>query len=137
MIKEYSAFSKTLALLEPHHQIVLCHIHNTSWGNLTSLQRYSQCILQPQTTGPPGHSLGVGLTILKRFSRYILLPQPTATSHSLEKSYPSAEMQSMYSTTPPAWASNFMSSKSNLLVFLRQSINVNTLFIFYNFCEKR
>ena len=31
-IKGYSAFTKAPALLEPHHQIVWCHIHETRWG---------------------------------------------------------------------------------------------------------
>ena len=42
--------------------------------SLTSLQRCSRRILQPQPTGPPGHSLG--------------------------EFYPSADMQSVYSTGP-------------------------------------
>ncbi len=39
-----TAFPKAPALLEPHHQIVWCHIQDT-------LQRCSQCILQLQLTG--------------------------------------------------------------------------------------
>ena len=31
-MKGYSTFPKAPALLEPHHQIVLCHIQNTRWG---------------------------------------------------------------------------------------------------------
>ena len=31
-MEEYSAFSTVPALLEPHRQIVLCHIQNTHWG---------------------------------------------------------------------------------------------------------
>ena len=50
-VKEYSTFPKATALLEPHHQIVECHIQDTHWeGGLTSLQRSSKCILQPQPT---------------------------------------------------------------------------------------
>ena len=30
----YSTFSKAFTLLEPHHQIVLCHIHDTHCGHL-------------------------------------------------------------------------------------------------------
>ncbi len=49
-MKGYSAFPKAPALLEPHHQIVLCHIQDSRWGGiLTPLQRCSQCILQPRT----------------------------------------------------------------------------------------
>ena len=49
----YSAFPKTPALLEPHHEIVSCDIQDTSWRG----------------------------------------------------SYPSAEMQSVYSRAPADWAS--------------------------------
>ena len=31
-MKGYSAFPKAPALLEPHHQIVSCHIQDTRWG---------------------------------------------------------------------------------------------------------
>ena len=34
-IKGYSLFPKAPALLEPHHQIVQCHIQDTRWGVLT------------------------------------------------------------------------------------------------------
>ena len=51
-MKRYSASPKAQALLKPHHQIVLCHILDTCWGSLTPLQKCSQCILQPQLTGP-------------------------------------------------------------------------------------
>ena len=50
-MKRYSSFPKAPALLEPHHQIVLCHIKDTQRRSLTPLQGYSQCILQPQPTG--------------------------------------------------------------------------------------
>ena len=49
--KGYSTFPKAPASLEPHHQIVLCHIQNTHrGGGFTPLQRCSQSILQPQPT---------------------------------------------------------------------------------------
>ena len=51
-MKRYSAFPKAPALLEPHYQIVLCHIQDTRWASLTPLQRCSRCIQQPQPTGP-------------------------------------------------------------------------------------
>ena len=38
VIKGYSAFPKAPTLLKPHHQIVLCHIHDTLWRSLTPLQ---------------------------------------------------------------------------------------------------
>ena len=50
-MKGYSAFPKAPVLLEPHHQIVLCHIQDTRWRDLTPLQRCSQCMLQLQPTG--------------------------------------------------------------------------------------
>ena len=34
-MKVYSAFPKTQALLEPHHQIVWCHNQDTRWASLT------------------------------------------------------------------------------------------------------
>ena len=33
-MKGYSAFPKAAALLEPHHQIVYCHIQETRWGGV-------------------------------------------------------------------------------------------------------
>ena len=46
----HTAFPKPPTLLEPHHQIVYCHMQDTRGGGLTLLQRSSQCILQPQVT---------------------------------------------------------------------------------------
>ena len=102
-MKEYSALPKAQLLLKPHHQIVDCHRtlvggvlplcrdavgvfcslsrlgqHDTCWGSLTPLQRCSRCILQSQPIGPTRHSLG--------------------------ESYPSAEMQSVYSAVSADWA---------------------------------
>ena len=51
-MKGYSVFPKAPALLKTHQQIVLCHIQDLRWGILTALQRCSQCIPQPQPTGP-------------------------------------------------------------------------------------
>ena len=34
IIKGYFAFSKAIALLKPHHQIVLYHIQDTRWGGV-------------------------------------------------------------------------------------------------------
>ena len=65
---------KASVLLEPHHQIVYCIIQDTRWGSITPRQRWSWSIPQPLPTGPPGHSL--------------------------ERSYPFAEKQSVYSTAP-------------------------------------
>ena len=48
-IKEYSAFPKAPALLEPHYQ---CPILDTRWdGGLTVMHRCSRSILRPQRTG--------------------------------------------------------------------------------------
>ena len=50
-MKGYSAFPKTLALLEPHHQIVQCHTQDTCWWCLTPLQRCNLLIQLLQPTG--------------------------------------------------------------------------------------
>ena len=51
-MKEYSAFLKAPALLEPHHQIILCNIQDTRWrGLLPHTQIYSRSILEPKPTG--------------------------------------------------------------------------------------
>ena len=50
-IKRYSAFYKAPELLEPHHQIINCHILDTHWGGVLPLCReadsevYSSCRL--------------------------------------------------------------------------------------------
>ena len=56
-MKEYSAFSKSLALLEPHHQIVYI-ISKTlvGGGGLSPMPRCSWCIQQPLLTGPTAAS---------------------------------------------------------------------------------
>ena len=42
-MKGYSTFPKALALLEPHNQIVLCHIQNNrlEWGSYPSAEKQS------------------------------------------------------------------------------------------------
>ena len=55
-IKGYSAFPKAPALLELHYQIVSYPGHSLG-GGLISLQRSSQCILQPQPIGQPFNSV--------------------------------------------------------------------------------
>ena len=53
-MKECSVFSKTPPFLEPHHQIVQCHIQDTHWVFFTPPpQRCSQCILQAKLTWQP------------------------------------------------------------------------------------
>ena len=49
-MKGYSAFPKAPVLLEPHHQIIKSYLGHLLWVG-TSMQRWSWCILQPQTTG--------------------------------------------------------------------------------------
>ena len=39
-MKGYSAFPNAPALLEPHHQIVLCHIQDTRWGSYPSVEKH-------------------------------------------------------------------------------------------------
>ena len=54
-MKGCSVLPKARALLESHHQIVLCHIYDTRYGSLTPLQKCSRCILQPS----PSSRLGI------------------------------------------------------------------------------
>ena len=51
-MKRRCIFPKALRL-EPHHQIVKCHIQDTLWGSIIPLQRCIQCILQLKLTGLP------------------------------------------------------------------------------------
>ena len=59
-MKRCSTFPKAPALLEHHHQIVLCHIQDTRWARGGGLTR-----LQPQPTGQS--SLFVRWCLLLRF----------------------------------------------------------------------
>ena len=43
-MKGYSTFPKALALLEPHHQIVKCHIQNTHWGQPATRKHFWPCL---------------------------------------------------------------------------------------------
>ena len=52
-MKEYSAFPKAPALLEPYHQIVSCHIQDTHWWGLLPLYRCAVSVFYshlPQVT---------------------------------------------------------------------------------------
>ena len=60
------------------------------WESFTPLQRCSLCVLHPQPIRPPGHSLG--------------------------EFYPSAEMQSAYSTTPSDWANYKLRNHDQILL---------------------
>ena len=62
----------------------LISCQNTRWKCLTLLQRCSRCILKPQATGPWWFNI--------------------MSEHSLEKSYPSIEMQTVYSKARADWA---------------------------------
>ena len=68
------------------------------WGSLTPLQRCSQCILQPQATG-----LFVGGVLPLCRDAVNVFYSPKRLDSLLGESYPSAEMQSMYSTAPSDW----------------------------------
>ena len=69
---------------------------DTYWESLTPLQRCSRHILQPQPTGPPGHLL--------------------------RESYPSAEMQSAYSTVSADWATRTLIER--VLPFCRDAVGI-------------
>ena len=43
-MKRYSAFPQALASLEPHHQIVQCHIQDTHWGWVLPLCKGAVCV---------------------------------------------------------------------------------------------
>ena len=103
VMKGYSAFPITPALLEPHHHIVY---QDTRWGSLTPLQKYNRCILQPQLTGSKDTHWG-SLTPLQRCSRWVysVAIVDWATRHSLGEYYPSGEIQFVYSTVSGNWAS--------------------------------
>ena len=58
-MKGYSAFPEASALLEPHHQIVLCHISTLIGTCLNPRQRCRRCILQPKPTGQSMYELNV------------------------------------------------------------------------------
>ena len=75
-MKGYFAFPQALVLLEPHHQIVLCHIQDTCWRG----------------------------------------------------AYPSAEVQSVYSTAPADWA-NF---RTNANEKLRNPLFRQVMIEYYN-----
>ena len=64
----------------------------------------SWCVLQPQPTGLPRHSLGRSYSSAEVQLVYSTAPVDWAIGHSLEKSYPSAEVQSVCSTDSADWA---------------------------------
>ena len=119
-MKGCSTFSKAPALLKHYRQIVLCLIQDTRCGGITLLQRCSQCILHPQPTGQnfcigsrvwPGSDCNEGVlhilqspSIIGSLSSDCFVSYP---GHSLLRGYPSAEVQSLYSTSPADQEKNF------------------------------
>ena len=111
----------TLELLEPHHQIVSCHIRDTHWAGVLPLFRDTVAIFYCSSitrTSPSdcfvsytGHSLGGGLTPLQRCTWCILhLQHYWSLTIWLFRiiyrtlfgmvSYPSAKTQLVYFTAP-------------------------------------
>ena len=83
------------------NQIVKCHTWETcgrGWG-LTPLQRCSRCILQPQLTG----QIRLFSVISRKLGR-----ERKKKKKKRRGSYPSAEMQSVYFTTPADWANQIV-----------------------------
>ena len=69
-------------------------------STLSFLPRCSRCIRQPQLTRATGLSLGESYPSAEMQSVYSAAPADWATWQSLGESYPSAEMQSVYSAAP-------------------------------------
>ena len=74
----------------------------THWGSLTPVQRCSRCILQSQPTGP----LVEGVLPLRRDAVGVFY-SPSWLDHSLQETYPCAEMQSVYPTVPADWTTRW------------------------------
>ena len=71
-MKGYSTFTKPPALLEPHYQIVYCHIQDTRWwGSYRYAEKQSVYSTPPSWLGNRANDVG-GLTPLWRSSRCIL-----------------------------------------------------------------
>ena len=104
-IKEYSTFPKASVFLEPHHQIVSCRIQATHCVSVTQLQRCSRCILQLQPTGSRD-TCWEGVLPLCRDAVSVFYSSSQLGHGTLvggRGSYPSAEMQAVYSTAPANW----------------------------------
>ena len=91
----------------------------THWGSLFPLQRCNQCILQSQPTTP----LIGGVFSLCRDAISVFY-SPSRLHHSLGESFPSAEMQSVYSTAPADctthWGSLFPLQRCNQCILQHQ-----------------
>ena len=72
----------------------------TRWESLFPLQRCSQCILQPHPTPQKPTEPLVGKVLLLYRDTVSVFYSPGRLGTSLKKSYPSAEMQSVYSIAP-------------------------------------
>ena len=96
-MKSYSAFLKAPALLELHHQ----NIHDTFFRGVLPLGREAVSVFYSPSW--QGKNCWGNLTSLQRCSLYILQPQLTGQK-LLGESYLFAEMQSVYSTAPADWA---------------------------------
>ena len=117
-MKGCSTLLKAPASLEPHLQIflVLYPGHSLRVEVILLLCRGAVCVLyyiQPQLTGLKDAHWWRGLTPLQRGSWYILQPEQTGLrlvgiiyqdTHWAGVSYPSAEVQSVYSIAPADWA---------------------------------
>ena len=88
------------------------HINDSRWGSLTPLERRIRFILQSRLTGP---ILIVGVLLLCRDLVSEFYSPSRLGQFSLGKSYPSAEMQSVYSTT----TANCANSRWESLTFLQ------------------
>ena len=72
----------------------------TRWGSNSSLEQYSQSILQSQLTWTTENSLGVSFLSWWIQSVYSTAPADWATKHSLRESFLSWKIQSVHSTVP-------------------------------------
>ena len=66
-----------------------------------------------------GHSLEESYASAEMQSVYSTVRADWATGHSLEESYPSAEMPLVYSTAPPDWATR---PCEHMLIYLKYEI---------------
>ena len=130
--KRKSAFPKAPALLEPHHQIVLCHIQDTLWAGwglpfcrdavgVFSNPRSQGCrahvvgesyssagccwdIPQPNPTGPQGTRCGRVLALCRVQLGYSATQVKKATGHTLWESLTSLQGAARGFCSPANWA---------------------------------
>ena len=58
-MKKYSTFPKAPVLLEPHHQIVKCHIQDPLWWSFPSAEKQSV-----YSTAPANWEMGVEVDLV-------------------------------------------------------------------------